>query len=315
MQNGSAQETKLKVIRINDFPFLSQAPLQIAVDEGYLAEEGLEVEWIPGARTEDALPSLLTGDMDVMGTAPSVGVFSAAARGGKLAIVADKGVYDPQGCAYGALVARAGLLTPGSRPEATLVRGSKIAANPVGLSGYFLAEWLGSLGLTLDDVEVVNVPIPSAFETVVSGGVDFAFLTEPWLIRALESGGPDIAVEVADVVPGLNYGLIFYGPSLLEEDREAGKRFMRAYLKAIRRYQEGKTPANIATISKYTKLEPALVEAACWPVIDPELEVDLAALQKFADWSFASEGEETAPDVQQLWDPAFLTAAKAAAGE
>lgn len=299
-----------RVIRINDFPFLSQAPLQIAADEGYLAAQGLEVEWIPGSRTEDVLPSLLTGDMDVVGTAPSVGVFSALERGGRLKIVADKGVFDPDGCVYGGLVAAPGLLTDGGSPEAGQVSGKRIAANPVGLSGYFLATWLASLGMSLDDVEIINVPIPTAFESLVSGATDYAFLTEPWLTRALQIDGATLAVPVASVTPGLNIGLIFYGPSLLDQEQELGIRFMKAYRQAVDQYLEGKTPENIAIISKYTQLEPALIEAACWPAIRPDLTVDLAALQGFADWSFASEGAGEAPDVGQAWEPSYLSAAE-----
>ena len=65
------------VIRINDFPYVSQAPLFIADEGGYLAVEGLQVEWVPGAQTEDVLPLLISGDLDVMGTAQVSGLLNA----------------------------------------------------------------------------------------------------------------------------------------------------------------------------------------------------------------------------------------------
>ena len=192
-------------------------------------------------------------------------------RSADLAIVGDKGYFAADGCAYGGLAARDAVLMPGDELTADALRGHTVAGNPHGFAGYILSQMLGRFGLGFEDVTLTNVPIPTAFQGLQSGAIDYAYLTEPWLTRAAQSGQAHLALPAPEVVPGEYFGLLFFGPSILDGNRDLGIRFMRAYANAVSQYEEGRTPANVAILAKRVHLDESLVQAACWPAIRPNL--------------------------------------------
>ena len=107
---GETEHMKLKVLLL---PFLSFAPLFIANEEGYFAEQELTIEFITMRSSATAIPSLAQGDLDVSVGMVNIGLLNAIARGARIRIVADKGYLAPTGCTSNALLARRALVEGG----------------------------------------------------------------------------------------------------------------------------------------------------------------------------------------------------------
>jgi ABC-type nitrate/sulfonate/bicarbonate transport system substrate-binding protein len=54
--------------------------------------------------------------------------------------------------------------------------------------------------------------------------------SEPWVTRLINAGYSTVWMPFEEVVPDFQYAVVMFGSNLLEENREAGHRFMRAYL-------------------------------------------------------------------------------------
>jgi NitT/TauT family transport system substrate-binding protein len=80
--------------------------------------------------------------------------------------------------------------------------------------------------------------------------IDFMVTTEPWLTRIIRAGHGVLWKRVQDVIPDFDYAFVRYGPSILEKDPEAGRRFMVAYLKGVHQYNQGKTVRNLEIMAK-----------------------------------------------------------------
>ena len=100
--------------------------------------------------------------------------------------------------------------------------------------------------------------------------------------------------------------LLAYGNRLLNEDPELGRRFMRAYLRGVRRFNEGKTARNVVILSRYTKLPPEVIRRACWITIASDGRIDPAAVQPLLDWALTEHYLDEPVPVSKWWNPKFL---------
>lgn len=292
-------------LRVAVLPYLSFGPIFLAYDEGDFASVGLEIDLVRFGRSVEAIPALDRGDLDVAGGTLSLALFNAVARGSRVRIVADKGYVPRDGCAYSGLLARRAL---GPEPRLTRdgLRGLRIAADRTSYTGYYLDKVLASVGLGPEDVEMVNVPDEILGDALDRGRVDLAHTTEPWLSRLVAEGHGRLWVTPQDVLPDSQYAYLFFGPTLLDRDPEAGYRFLTAYLRGVRRYLEGKTSRNLAILSARTGLDPERLAAACWPRFRAGGEVDPESLRDFQQWGRSRGLLDAGLPADFVWDPSFI---------
>jgi NitT/TauT family transport system substrate-binding protein len=302
---GSQEAATGRPLRVAVLPYLSFGPIFIAHDEGEFASVGLEVDLVRFGRSVEAIPALDRGDLDVAGGTLSLALFNAVARGSRVRIVADKGYVPRDGCAYSGLVARRAL---GAEPRLTRegLRGLRIAADRTSYTGYYLDRMLASLGLGVDDVELVNVPDEILGDALDRGRVDLAHTTEPWLSRLLSEGHGHLWVSPKDVLPESQYAYVFFGPTLLERSPDTGYRFLEAYLRGVRRYLEGKTPRNLAILAARTGLGSEWLAAACWPGFRADGGIDPGSLGDFQRWGRSKGLLEAELPAGLLWDAGFV---------
>ena len=81
---------------------------------------------------------------------------------------------------------------------------------------------------------------------------------------------------------------------------------MVAYLKGVRRFNEGKTRRNIEILAKYTGLEPALVESACWTPFREDGRIDVNSVLEFQRWALANQLVDKPMTAKEFWDPRFV---------
>lgn len=316
-------------VRVAMRRWLTFAPLHVARARGFFADQGLDVEFVETQTTSSSIPLLLRGDIDVLPGPITPGFFHAIARGARLRFVADKGFVDPDGCPFGGIVSRPGFVEELERAIAArnaahdsapsgvepdpgtaelLVRGRRprmsVSLEPQ--LRYFAAEGLARYGLTLSDFETVHVPTAAEMAALDRGTLDAALMADPGMTQAMERVGAELWLSVADVIPGYQYSLIAYGPRLLDEDPELGRRFMVAYLAGVRAYNEGKTDQNVSTLAEATGFEPELLRAICWPPIHDDGRIDIPSLEAYQAWYVHEELLDPGATGVELWDPSFI---------
>lgn len=303
---GSPTPAPLKKIRLLISPFLSYAPFYLSLEEGFFADEGLEVEIVRLEHSSDAIPALAQGDIDLVGTVAGAGTFNAIARGAPLKIVADRTYWAADGCDYTGLVIRPELLAGQELADRDSLLGGNVATNPVGAEGFYVEKVLQDYGLTLDDMVVDDLPTAAIGDALSAGSLDMANVSEPWLTRTVEGGAGVLWKGAREVTPDFQFATVLYGPSLLEKDRETGERVMRAYLRGVRQYNEGKTERNVDIIARTTELDPNLVRKMCWPSIRSDGMINAASLTDFQAWLVEKGHLDKVVPVDALWDASFV---------
>lgn len=303
---GAPTPAPTKKVRLLISPFLSYAPFYLSLEEGFFADEGLEVEIVHLEHSSDAIPALAQGDIDLVGTVAGASTFSAIARGAALKIVADRTYWAADGCDYTGLVIRPDLLAGQELVDPDHLAGRHVATNPVGAEGFYVEKILQDYGLTLDDMVVDDVPTAALSDALSNGSLDLVNASEPWVTRIVESGAGVLWKGAREATPDFQFGVVMYGPSLLEKDRETGERIMRAYLRGVRQYNEGKTERNIDIIARATELEPDLVRDMCWPSMRSDGVINADSLMEFQQWLVEKGYLDDAVPVDALWDASFV---------
>ncbi len=301
--------TKLKVLLL---PFLSFAPYFIAQEEGYFAEQGLEIEFVQMQQGTEAIPALVQGQIDVYGGFINVGLLNAMATEDNIKVVADKGYLTTEGCAPDVfMISMNGeieqqLSDPAQRPDL------HFSANVASVEGYFISKILAPHDLTLADIQIDYIADAAAeLDALGSGAIDVAIVSEPWVTRISQAGAGQVWQRISDSAPAFQSGVVVFGPTLLNQNPDAGRRFMTAYLKGLQQFAEGKTERNVAIIAQYTNLDPALLQDLCWTAFQPDGKINAESIVEFAQWANVNKYLDTVPTIDQIWDSTFVDSAHA----
>lgn len=307
LEPAPAQEaTKVKAMIQ---PFVTFVPFYIAQEEGYYAEQGLEVELISVTVNQEILPALSSGQVDVSSGLISAGLLNAIDRGGDFKIVADKGFVDPDNCDNYALVARRDLAEGGMFKDASELRGHTVNVVPATFLEYYLDTLLETGSLTMEDIELSNVPVPAQPEAFEQKTLEMALNSEPWVTRFKDAGHSPVLTPPSELVPDAEAAVVLYGPTMLGEDRDVANRFMTAYLKAVRQYNEGKTPRNIELLAEFSNIAPEFLERMCWPALRTSGELNVQAVLDFQDWAVEAGHLDNAITAEQFYDASFVAQA------
>jgi len=299
---------KLKVAVFN---YISNAPLFIARDEGYYAEQGLDVELVEFTSSSEIVPALLSGQIDIGANALSVGMFNAIGQGDRLMFVADKGFYNPENCTTDAFVISSAMGANGE-PTADDIKGKVMVFPPGDVFEYMADTLLTGYGLTQADVKPTAVADSAArIEGLKTGSIDISLLSEPWITRAKDDSGAVAQWPLSKIAPGLSGAMMVFGPAILDKNADAGVRFMAAYLKAVQKFNEGKTDRNVEIISGYTKLTPDQVKASCWTSFTPDGKINTDAMMAFQEWGLGKGYINSRLELDQVWTSSFIDQAMA----
>ncbi len=300
---GAESPARLKV---STLAFLSFGPLFIAEEEGYFAEQGLQVEFVDLRRTQYGTAALAAGQLDVLAGGMTAGVLNSIARGADVRFVADRcHVGRPgQQCTWFGVLARPEIL------EGNVLRpntGELQVATPINvIQGLMLDRLVADAGLPRESVTVRFVQYPALPEAVASGATDVAIVGEPWLTRILDTGRAKLWAAGEDLIPEAQIGAIAFGPRLLNRDRDLGRRFMVANLKGVRQYNRGKTERNLNILGRRTGLERDLLERLCWPNLRDDGMLNLESVMQFQTWANKRGLLERRLEPEEFWDPAFV---------
>jgi NitT/TauT family transport system substrate-binding protein len=312
-------------VRIGISRTISDAGYYIADATGLFREEGLEVSIIGFNSAAQMIAPLGTRDLEVGGGTVSAGFYNAVGRGILMKIVADQASIKP-GYGYSSLMVRRDHVDSGRYKTFADLKGMKVAiAAPGTGTASALNEALKKGGLKYGDVDIVYIGFPEHLPTYRNKGIDASITNEPTMTRAIEEG---VAVRIAgnDVTyPDQQTAVTFFSDHFIRNRRDRAERFMRAYIRGVRIYndalQDGRLAgpaANevIAILTKYTAIKDAGMfrrMVPCW--VNPNGEVNAASLRKDLDF-FRELGliEKKDISVDAVVDGSFARAAVARLG-
>lgn len=302
---GGGSEDDGEPLRVVVQPYLVFAPLHVAQAEGIFEEYGLDVELVPMAGSEQAIPLLVDGGIDVLPGHAAPGVLNAIARGERVRMVAQRSRAARGECSSLALLARPGLLEQ-PRRAGTPPRIRRISVDRQAAMVFFIEEALASAGVSIDTLERVYVPHAAEQAALAAGTIDVALAGEPYLSRTLTAGAAEEWIGVEDVLPGIEFSVLLFGERLLERDRDAGARFVAAYLEANARLAEGKTERNLGLVAEFLGEDAAALEGICWPFEPTDGRIREDHLMRFQQWALDRGWIDRIVTTEELMDAAFI---------
>lgn len=300
----------LTPVSIGVVPVSIFAPIFVALEKGYYAEQGLDVtlEPLPGGADLIALTANNQFQIAAAGAGPAF--WNAQALGLPIKVIAP-GHQEGNPVATPLMISRAACESGAIATVADL-RGKRVSVNARGGTEYWLAAALGTGGLTLDDVTVETIPFAEAVLALESGAVDAAMIGEPLATKAIQDG---IAVPLTETFPidDVLPTVILANTDFAAENPELVTGFVVAYLKASRDLSGASWAdlGNLAIVEQYTQVPADLAAAAVPPVylLDGEIDTEsLGLLQTF----FRERGQlEYADDLDpaSVIDRTFVDAA------
>ncbi len=297
----------------------SDVGIFIADKNGYFRDEGLEIKIIPFDSAAKMVAPLGAGELDVGSGSAAAGLYSAYARGIHVQIVADT-ASAPPGYGHNILLVRKDLIASGRYRALQDFRGMKVALTAPGASSNStMNEALKQFGLAFRDIEPVYLGYPAHVTALVNKGVDAGLTAEPAATQAIAANAA-VRIMSDDIIdPYHEAAVLLYSAKFAHERQDAATAYMRAYLKAVRFYNDAlagsglKGPtadAVIQILTEYTAIKDGALYRAISPQgCNPDGHVNVASLEK--DFAFYKtqgwiEGEVKVTD---LVDDSFAAAA------
>ena len=316
---AAASPLRAEPIKVGVPSVISDAPLFIAQTKGFFKDEGLEVDIIPFDSAPQMIAPLATGQLDAGGGAISAGLYNAAARGIGIKIVADRARNAP-GHGVEALMVRQALIDSGKFKGLKDLRGLKVAVTGKGVnSEAVLNEALKRAGLKYTDVEIVYLGFLHHAASYKNGAIDASITAEPTVSLLVKNALAARYLGTDQLLPNHQTAVLFYGAPFIKSKPEAAKKFMRAYLRGARFYNDALKDGHLAgpkaaegisilaqsTPIKDSEIYRALTSHAC----DPDGRINIASISN--DWRFFKETGQIDGTVlpEQLVDTSFAVQA------
>ncbi len=263
-------------VSIGQVVSIAQSPYYVAVEKGYVAKEGIELDSGNFRGAQEMTSSLATGQLDVGLGAFSAGSFNAASEGLDLRAVAALGFQPSPVIATPPLV-RKDLWDSGAVRSGKDLRGRKVAVNvPGSTPEYDLSLILEKYGMSLKDVDETMLGFPQMVVALGNKAVDMAFVTAPFQAIPLRDGTAVLLQPEAGVTAGDITTVVFFSGKFLRERTDVGVRFLRALIEGARETQGAysKDPATAQLLAKATGLKLADIEDSIPFEFDPKLDID-----------------------------------------
>lgn len=267
-------EKKEKVVIAEDGA-ASGAGFYIATEKGYFADYNIEVEFAQFSNSDDMLPALAAGEVDIAGGVSTASFFNAIAQGIDVKIIADKG-HNVPGKSYFTFVIGKHMVD--EIKDYSDFKGKKIAVSSHNsIDEYIFEEMIKHGGLTKDDVEFVLMGDFGSMLGAIDGEtIDAALNIEPLITQGVVNDFHVRFGDATDYAPESQIALVLGSPNFMNVEKDVSLRFMAAYLKGVRDYNDAfikgiNTDEIIEIMTKHTAMkDPELWKKVNVTGLDPD---------------------------------------------
>jgi NitT/TauT family transport system substrate-binding protein len=175
-----------------------------------------------------------------------------------------------------------------------------------------VAAALEKAGLTLADVNFQHMSFPDMITAFQNRAIDAAIVIEPYVSRIEKLGSAVRWKGTLDFYGNQQVAVIMYGPKLVEEQQDVARRWMTAYLRGVRDYNDAFSPKRlrrdevIQTLIKHTPIKDASVYEEIRPAgLDPDGRVEMASVRRDLAY-YEQTGKLSQPiDLSKVIDTSF----------
>lgn len=201
--------------------WVGYGPLYIAQEEGFFEEEGLDVDLVVMEDVKTRMPALAAGRIDVAVTTIDtvLGFYTEDHPLTYLFALDDSRGGD-------GIVANADIKTIED------LKGKNVAYTEGSVSQFFLSVLLKEAGMSLSDVNSMNMSAGDAGAAFVAKRVDAAVTWEPWLTRGKDTEHGHLLID-SSKAPGLITDIAVTTEETLKSRRPEMEALYRAWAKAI----------------------------------------------------------------------------------
>jgi NitT/TauT family transport system substrate-binding protein len=307
---SAPRNPRVKVV-LADIKSTADGGFYLALDKGYFAEEGLDIEMTPFDTSALQVSALGTNQLDVGVGSLNAGLLNAVARGVRLKLVADRATLINGALSF---MVRKELIDSGQIHDWSDFKGRPVANNGTGTAAQLaLIRGLASAGLTVNDVDQKIVGFADMVPALSTGALDMGVMIEPLITASIERG---IAVRwqrAIDAFPNLEIAQVYYSDGFAQ-NTDAANRFMIAFLRGVREYNDGmfkmrpNRPEVVQSLIQHTSIkDPALYDKMEMSWVNPNGHLQVENLKE-QQREFAALGLlEGAPvDLDQIVDTSYV---------
>ena len=281
---------KLKVATQN---IAANAPPYIAQERGYFKDAGLDVEFVNAGQTDQMIAPLATGQVDAITVGVITTILNAIGRGIEIQYVADGGEASPD--PKNGFSSTLNFMTA---PQSAIKDWRDLKGKTFGVPApggstprIVLEKGLKTAGLGLADVSEKTVPFGDMPLATSNGSVDLAIGVEPFVVQGVNKGLWAKFRNAAEIYPGVQLGGLWFGPHMRQLGQDAGNRFVTAYTRALRDYDEAFGPKRrnraeiVAITARNTAVKDvSLYDAMDWNFVNPNCSINMQTFRSDLAW-------------------------------
>lgn len=272
--SGSGETTALAVGIVG---LTTDAPLYLAKEKGWFAEQGLTVDINTGGGAAAIIPSLVNGERQI-GTGNLISVLKANTQGLPLQAIAGQN-NSAASADDKAHITSAVMVPPDSpiRTEADLV-GKTIAVNSLnGLGDLTIKATLEGDKIDPAGLKFVEMQFPDMAAAATSGRVDAVWLVEPYMTAGADAGLRPVLYNFEGPALDFPIGVYFATRQFVAQNPETVRKF-RTVIDRATEYAKSHEDETRAVVASYTKIPPATLQKMALPNYSPTLDKDKVAL-------------------------------------
>jgi NitT/TauT family transport system substrate-binding protein len=313
------------VVRVSDGPFVSGGGYYIAREKGYFQKLSIEIQHREFMDGSLAVPSMVSGELDICGMTAAAGLFNSVAKGAPLVIILDRGNNRP-GFGYTVTSVTQELYDQGVRSLGDFgkLKGKRVGVGALGsINQYNVALALAKVGLDpAKDVQwTVNVPQPDLMKMLGQKQVDVTDLAYQFGFFAQNNKwGPMIATG-DEIAPGTAIATFAARKDYFQKNRDVVIRWTMAYLQGVKEFNAAarapdQYPEIVAILARTTALnKPELIKAIAphWSYINEDGAPPVDSIMTMQDFWNSKDFHFVEKKVprEQLFDLSVATEAKA----
>ena len=293
---GDAGSGELTPVRVAALPIAETGALWAAIDAGIFEEHGLDVEVVPAQGGAQAIPALLSGDIDFAIGQP-MGPIRASLQDLGVVIFSNYASSLAEGTDVNSVVASAdsGIASPAD------LAGKRVSVNSIGAAGDLtIRKAVDDAGGDSSTIEFVEVAFPDVQAQLEAGNIDAGWAPDPFRGLIVNGGGVDVVSPYQATIPGLTVLTNFTTQEKIDSDPELVTAYAEAMTEALE-YASSNEDAVRAAIVTNLEIPEAAAAAITLPDFTPDLAdagiEDLAALAVEYDYIDAE------PDFDTLIQP------------
>jgi len=227
--DDAAAGGELTTVRVAALPIAETGALWAAIDEGIFEEHGLEIEVVPAQGGANAIPALLSGDIQFAIGQP-FGPIRADQQDLGVVIVGNYANSLADGDDVNAVVALgdSGIARPAD------LAGKKVSVNTIGAAGDLtIRKAVQDDGGDPSTIEFVEVAFPDVPAQLEAGTMDAAWAPDPFRGMVVGGGGVSVVQPYQATIPGLSVLTNITTQALIDEDPDLVKAYSEAMGEAL----------------------------------------------------------------------------------